>query len=116
MTELVLHFDPADGYDPEAAADALRQHAVTLPEIASATSEVDRSRTSVPDVLIALTMATTLLSNSATAIDALRKAIHALKGLAEELGLRNARIEVGMAQVPAGELTDAQAREALQPS
>jgi len=114
MAELVLHFDPADGGDAEAAAERLRAHAAALPEVAAATAEVDRSRTSMPDVLLALTVATTLLSNSATAIDALRKAVHALKGLAEELGLRNARVEVGITQVPAAELTDAQARTALQ--
>lgn len=116
MAELVLHFDPAEGVDPGAAVEALRRRLTELAEVADASAEVDHARTSLPDVLVVLTMATTILTNGATALDALRKAIHAAKGLAEELGLRNARAEVGMAQVPVATLTDAQAREALQPS
>ena len=116
MPELVLHFDPASGIDVDAVARALQERAAAMPEVDAAESEVDHSRTDIPDVLVALTMATTILSNGATALDALRKAIHAVKGVAEELGLLNARVEVGMAQVPAAALTDDQARAALQPS
>lgn len=114
MAELMLHFDPDSGVDPDAVAEALRRRAADLPEITAASVETDHSRIDIPDVLMAITVATTVLSNSAAALDALRKTIHALKGIAEELGLRNVRVEVGMSQVPAAELTDAQATQALQ--
>lgn len=114
MAELVLHFDPDSGVNPDAIAEALRQRAADMSEIAAASVETDHSRTDIADVLMVITMTTTVLSNSAAALDALRKTIHALKGAAEELGLRNARVEVGMSQVPAAELTDAQATRALQ--
>lgn len=114
MAELMLHFDPDSGVDPDAIAEALRRRAADMPEITAASVETDHSRTDIPDILMVITMATTVLSGSAAALDALRKTIHALKGVAEELGLRNARVEVGMRQVPAAELTDAQATQALQ--
>jgi len=114
MTELVLHFDPDSGIDAAAAAEALTRQLADMEAVDAASSEVDQSRTSLPDVLIIVTMATTLLSNSATALDALRKAIHAAKGVAEELGLRNPRVEVGMTQVPTDELSDAHLEDALQ--
>ena len=116
MPELVLHFDPDSGIDLDAAAKALQAHCAGVDQVEAASSEVDKSRTSLPDVLLILTMATTVLSNSATALEALQKTIHALKGVAEELGLRHVRVEAGMSQTPAADLTEAQAKEALAPA
>lgn len=116
MTDLVLHFDADSGADLDAVAKALQAHGAGLSDIADASVEVDRSRVSIPDVLLVLTMATTVLNTSATTLDAVRRTIHALKGVAEELGLSRVRVEVGMAQVPAAELTEDQVKEALAPA
>ncbi len=116
MPELVIHFDPDSGVDADAVAKTLAQHSTGLENVESATSEVDHSRASLPDVLLVLTMATTVLTNSSMMLDALQKTIHALKGVAAELGLKNPRVEAGMAQVPASDLTEAQATQALSPT
>ena len=116
MAELVLHFDPDSGIDLDAAAKALQAHCAGVDQVEAASAEVDKSRTSLPDVLLILTTATTILSNSATALEALQKIVHALKDLAEDLGLRNLRVEAGMSQTPVAQLTEAQAKAALAPA
>lgn len=116
MPEIVLHFDADAQADLVAVVAALEAQGLKLDDVDSASAQADRSRMSAPEVLLVLTVATTILNNSATALDALQKTLHALKGVINECRLKNPRVEVGMSQVPAADLTEAQAKEALAPS
>ena len=116
MSEFVLHFDADSGVDLDTLAEKLQQRSAALAEVDSAAAEIDRSRSTVTDVLLALTLAATVLNNTTTALVALKQTIAAVKAVAEELGLRNVRVEVGMTQVPPADLTEKQATQALAPA
>jgi hypothetical protein len=110
MSQIVLHFDAAADADVDALAAALQQHAAALDGVETAEAEADRTRSIVPDLILYLTLAGTVLGTGATTVDALTKFIHSCKGLATELGLGQPRVEVGMEQVAAADLTPAHAK------
>lgn len=102
MPELILHFDA--GPDAEAMARTLQERAVALQGVDSAEAEAFHQR-GVSEIVLALTLAVTVLNTGATTLDALKKFIESFKGVAGALGLRNLRVEVGSKVVAPTDLT-----------
>lgn len=102
MPEIVLHFDA--GSDADAVAKLLQVQAHTLAGVSAAEAEVYPKR-GTPEIILALTVAATVLNQGASTLDALKKFIDAAKGVGHSLGLGNLRVEVGSKQVDAAALT-----------
>ena len=103
MPEIVFHFDA--GTDAQAVATQLQAQANALPGVTSAQAEAYPKR-GAPEIILALTVAATVLNSGASTLDALRKFIDACKGVATSLGLGNLRIEIGTKQVAPAALTE----------
>ena len=103
MPEIVLHFDA--GTDAEAVARQLQAQASALPGVTSAQAEAYPKR-GAPEIILALTVAATVLNSGAGTLDALKRFIESCKGVAGALGLGNLRIEIGTRQVAPAALTD----------
>lgn len=102
MPEIVLHFDA--GTDADAVAKLLQVQANTLEGVTGAEAEVYPKR-GAPEIILVLTVATTLLTQGASTLDALKKFIESAKGVGHALGLGNLRVEVGSQQVAPAALT-----------
>ncbi len=108
MPEIVLHFDA--GADAATVANTLRERTAALPGVEAATAEAYPSR-GVQEVILALTLASTVLETSASTLDALKHFIESCKGVAGALGLRHPRVELGMQQIAPEALTQEHAKE-----
>lgn len=102
MPEIVLHFDA--GADADAVAKLLQVQASTLEGVTAAEAEVYPKR-GAPEIILALTVAATLLNQGASTLESLKKFIEAAKGVGVALGLGNLRIEIGSKQVEPAALT-----------
>jgi hypothetical protein len=105
MPELTFHFEVPTASQLQTAASDLQSKAAALPNVANCAATPGAFRAGLPEIMLALTLSATLIQNSAATVDALTKLVKAIKQLAEELGLRHARVEVGMKQVPVDQLT-----------
>ena len=103
MPEIILHFDA--GTDAQAVAKQLQEQAIALPGVTSAQAEAYPKR-GAPEIILALTLAATVLNSGASTLDALKKFIESCKGVAGALGLGNLRIEIGTRQLAPAALTD----------
>jgi hypothetical protein len=103
VPEIILHFDA--GTDAQAVAKQLQEQATALPGVTSAQAEAYPKR-GAPEIILALTLAATVLNSGASTLDALKKFIESCKGVAGALGLGNLRIEIGTRQVAPAALTD----------
>jgi len=103
VPEIILHFDA--GTDADAVSKLLQVQANALPGVTSAQAEAYPKR-GAPEIILALTLATTVLNSGATTLESLKKFIEACKGVASALGLGNVRIEIGSKQVAPAALTD----------
>ena len=103
MPELILHVDA--GTDAEAVARLLQVQASALPGVTAAEADAYPKR-GASEIIIALTLAATVLNSGATTLDSLKKFIESFKGVATALGLGNLRIEIGRKQVEPAALTD----------
>ncbi len=103
MPEIILHFDA--GTDADAVAKLLQVQAQTLEGVTAAEAEVYPKR-GAPEIILALSVAATVLNQGAGTLEALKKFIEAAKGVGSALGLGNLRIEVGSKQVAPAALTD----------
>lgn len=103
MPEIILHFDA--GTDAEAVAKLLQLQANALPGVTAAQAEAYPKR-GAPEIILALTLAATVLNTGTTTLESLKKFIEACKGVATSLGLGNLRIEIGSKQVAPAALTD----------
>lgn len=103
MPEIILHFDA--GTDADAVAKLLQVQAHTLEGVTAAEAEVYPKR-GAPEIILALTVAATVLNQGATTLESLKKFIEAAKSVGIALGLGNLRIEVGSKQVAPAALTD----------
>ena len=65
----------------------------------------------VPEILLALTLASSLIENSAKTVDALTQLVESVKKLAASLGLGKGRMEIGLRQVSIDRLTPDDLRE-----
>jgi hypothetical protein len=108
MPEIILHFDA--GADAEKLAKALQEHAITLPGVEVAEADAYPSR-GMEEIILTLTLATTVLQNGATTLDALKRFIESCKGVAGALGLGHPRVEVGMQQIEPEALTAEHAKQ-----
>ncbi len=105
MPEIILHFDGGADADADAVARLLQAQANTLEGVTAAETEVYPKR-GAPEIILALTVAATVLNQGATMLESLKKFIEAAKGVGSALGLGNLRIEVGNKQVAPAALTD----------
>jgi hypothetical protein len=111
VSEIVLHFTAGPGTDLSGLQAALERRTAALQGVQKARAEVEDNRDPVTTVLLTLTLGAELFSHGADMLDALKRFIDSAKGVAESLGLRDARLEVGMQQVPPEALTAAHAAE-----
>ena len=104
MPEIILHFDA--GTDAQAVAKLLQAQAATLAGVTSAEAEAYPKR-GAPEIILALTVAATVLNQGTTSLESLKKFIDAAKAVGVSLGLANLRLEIGTKQVAPAALTDA---------
>ena len=112
MPGLTLHFEANEDADFHRLAAALGSQAGALPEVTAADARPEELQSLiVPEILLALTVASSLIENSAKTVDALAHLVESIKKLATSLGLRKGRIEIGLRQVPIDTLTPDDLRE-----
>jgi hypothetical protein len=108
MTDFTLHFDAEPGMNAAEVARQLQERCAQLIEIEAARSEVTSERAfGVDDILLVLTISTSVLGASALTLEALNRVIVAAKKVAKELGLIKVTVEGDGALVTPEELTDA---------
>jgi hypothetical protein len=111
MTKLTLHIDAEPGMDAEAVAKALEARCAQLAEFEMARAKVSDERViGVDDIILVLTVSSSLLTTGALTLESLRRFIAAAKGVAEEFGLRNATIEGRGRLVPFDQVNEADAQ------
>jgi len=118
MTELMLHFDPVPGADATALARQLTQRCEQLAEVEAAQVPATGGNriAGVDDVLLVLTVSAQLLGAGALTLEALKRLIVAVKGVAEELGYKNLMVQADGGNIPPEELTEADAHYIAKPA
>jgi len=112
MPDLVMHFEAGQEADLNSVALALGAKASELPDVERAEARPEHLRAiGVTEVLLIITVTTELIKDAGALEDALKHLIDSTKKLAESLGLRKSRAEMGMRQVPLDKLTPEDLRE-----
>lgn len=108
MPKLTLHFQPAEGVDPNAAAKELEQKLAALPEVTNAETRADQYRSIGPTEIIAgVTLAVGIIQESAAATEAVSKLLDSVTHLIQSSkNLKNAFVEVGMRKIPIDQRTE----------
>jgi hypothetical protein len=112
MPGLILHFEASEDADTHDLAASIGKKTAALPQVTAAAARPEELQSLiVPEILLALTVASSLIENSAKTVDALADLVESVKKLATSLGLRKGRIEIGLRQVSIDTLTSDDLRE-----
>jgi hypothetical protein len=114
MSELTFHFEVPVGTELQTSASEMQAKVAGLPHVEASAATPENFRAGLPEIMLVLTLGATLIQNSASAVDALTHLVKSIKALAQECGLRGARVEIGMRQVPVDQLTPDDAKALLE--
>jgi hypothetical protein len=112
MPSLTLHFEAGADADLHDVAASLGREAGALAQVTTADASPEELQSLVvPEILLALTLASSLIENSAKTVDALTQLVESVKKLAASLGLGKGRMEIGLRQVSIDRLSPDDLRE-----
>jgi hypothetical protein len=108
MPKLTFLLEAVPGTDLQATASAVQAKAAELPHVTDASAEAMVTHgLGLPEIMLGLQTAGTILTTTTTGIVALTALIQALKKLSDEIpALSRILVQVGLKKVPVDQLTE----------